>query len=69
MESVEGSMRRLLDDIAMASQQAVKSMSEQMLETVIQANINQDQKSATSGCGRRSAPNESRAPSQIASDH
>ena len=37
-------MRRLLDDIAMASQQAVKSMSEQMLETVIQANINQDQK-------------------------
>ena len=44
MESVEGSMRRLLDDIAMASQQAVKSMSEQMLETVIQANINQDQK-------------------------
>jgi type IV secretory pathway TrbF-like protein len=28
----------------MASQQAVKSMSEQMLETVIQANINQDQK-------------------------
>ena len=44
MESVEGSMRRLLDDIAMASQQAVKSMSEQMLETVLQANINQDQK-------------------------
>jgi len=44
MESVEDSMRRLLNDIAAASQNAVKSMSEQMLETVIQANINQDQK-------------------------
>ena len=44
MESVEESMRRLLNDIALASQNAVKSMSEQMLETVIQANINQDQK-------------------------
>ncbi len=47
MESVEESMRRLLNDIAMASQNAVKSMSDQMLETVIQANINQDQKNET----------------------
>ena len=47
MESVEDSMRRLLNDIAIASQNAVKSMSDQMLETVIQANINQDQKNET----------------------
>ena len=44
MESVENAMRSLIEDISLAGQNAVKSMSEQMLETVIQANINQDEK-------------------------
>jgi MotA/TolQ/ExbB proton channel family len=44
MESVENAMRNLIEDISLAGQNAVKSMSEQMLETVIQANINQDEK-------------------------
>jgi len=44
MESVENSMRHLIDEISLAGQNAVKSMSEQMLEAVMQANINQDEK-------------------------
>jgi len=44
MESVESSMRHLIDEISLAGQNAVKSMSEQMLEAVMQANINQDEK-------------------------
>lgn len=44
MESVENSMRHLIDEISLAGQSAVKSMSEQMLEAVMQANINQDEK-------------------------
>ena len=44
MESVENAMRHLIDDISLAGQNAVKSMSEQMLEAVMQANINQDEK-------------------------